>query len=225
MDPSAAKYAMYSPYQYAANGPHRYIDPDGRDIVVLNSPDAAGGFGHTSVLVGSDASGWNSLSFEKSDGTSTLAAAVLPVKGTMSNEKISKTLVEVLGSGNSLEGEYDPESALIIRTTAAQDAFAIAYANAVKSRGSSYNLFLNNCLQMACRILNAAGIDLAGNSFIPNGRLLEYLGSSGNEAYVTEQEKRRLARILNWASNPNNPLRQTPVVTGSGLYPMNYVEE
>ncbi|MDR0895381.1 MAG: RHS repeat-associated core domain-containing protein, partial [Prevotellaceae bacterium] len=39
MDPLAEKYYSYSPYAYCANNPLKYIDPDGKEIVIGSTWD------------------------------------------------------------------------------------------------------------------------------------------------------------------------------------------
>jgi uncharacterized protein RhaS with RHS repeats len=64
IDPHASKYPSLSPYSYVANNPLNSVDPDGKDVVVLNDSDGAYGFGHNAVVVGNDDDGWTYYSYD-----------------------------------------------------------------------------------------------------------------------------------------------------------------
>lgn len=58
VDPKIAKYPQMTPYNFVANMPIKAIDPDGKDIVILNAENSVGGLGHAAVLIGNDVDGW-----------------------------------------------------------------------------------------------------------------------------------------------------------------------
>ncbi len=67
IDAHAESYPSTSPYAYCLNNPMNAIDPDGKDVIVLNNPNGAEGFGHMAVLVGNDKDGWTYISKEGRD--------------------------------------------------------------------------------------------------------------------------------------------------------------
>jgi len=58
VDPLAKKYPNIGGYVYCVNNPINIIDPDGRDIIILNDFKGANGASHHAVLIGSDKNGW-----------------------------------------------------------------------------------------------------------------------------------------------------------------------
>jgi len=58
IDPNSDKYPNLSPYAYCADNPLKYIDPDGKDIIIVHDPKGAGGRGHNALLVGNSKTGY-----------------------------------------------------------------------------------------------------------------------------------------------------------------------
>ena len=58
LDPSATSYKSLSPYNYVNNNPTGSIDPDGRDLIVLNATSHVLGAGHGAVLIGNPKTGY-----------------------------------------------------------------------------------------------------------------------------------------------------------------------
>src|SRR5690606_39115536 len=75
IDPLAEKYFSHSPYCYVMNNPINAIDPDGRDIVVLNAPEGASGAGHMAMLIQNKNGTWSLWS---KNGTTKNAGAYGP---------------------------------------------------------------------------------------------------------------------------------------------------
>jgi len=69
MIPDPAR-SHWSPYLAMGNNPIIFGDPDGRDIVILVAANGGMfGSGHMGMLIGSDATGWNYLSKEGTQGS------------------------------------------------------------------------------------------------------------------------------------------------------------
>ncbi len=75
VDPLADKFPSLSPYNYCANNPVMLVDPDGRDIVVLNYGSTRDPkhwnnhiVGHQAVLIGNDKKGWTYYSYDADEG-------------------------------------------------------------------------------------------------------------------------------------------------------------
>jgi len=76
MDPLSEKYFSFSPFNYCLNNPILFIDPDGKDIIVLvhgMTTDTYGSWnnhlvGHAAVLIGDAKVGYTFYSYDYDDG-------------------------------------------------------------------------------------------------------------------------------------------------------------
>jgi hypothetical protein len=157
VDPLAKKYPQHSPYNFVEGSPVNSIDPDGRDIIVLNNPNGASGYGHMAVLIGNDKTGWTFISKEGRDKTPwysnelTGGPALKPLIGVYTSLDAFKK------AQTTDENLRNYTQNVRFATTAKQDKSALtATTEAAKSW---YNLGFNNCADAVSDGLSAAGLN------------------------------------------------------------------
>ena len=157
VDPLAKKYPQYSPYNFVDGNPIRSIDIDGSDIIVLNNPNGASGYGHMAVLIGNDKTGWTFVSKEGRDKTAwysnelTGGPALKPLIGVYTNLDAFKKAQE----SDANLGAYSQN----VRLTATSTQDKTALNTTQKAATSWYNVGFSNCADAVSDGLKAAGFD------------------------------------------------------------------
>lgn len=160
LDPLAKKFPAYTPYSFVNNMPISAIDPDGRDIIVLNSTSGANGAGHQAVLISDGKGGWNYVS--KDGGEYGVYGKSKPVIENY------KTIEEFANSEHNLikndDGSYKTDDngnkivrydkGYLIKTDEATDP--LSYEAAKKSAKSTYCLTTADCSHVAKDALDKA---------------------------------------------------------------------
>ena len=135
-------------YEFCANNPVNFIDPDGLDVVYLDDSDAVRGAGHAASAVGNDLYGWAYYSFGMGDdrgGSQRL--------GTHDNMTIRhyRTFAELRRDNP----RYDKE--ICYKTSREEDM--AAHREAISHIGDRYWFIGRNCDDVASSIIRAAGVD------------------------------------------------------------------
>jgi hypothetical protein len=156
-DPLFEKYPFVSPYSFGLNNPICIKDEDGRDIVILSSPQGASGFGHAAVLIGNDEVGWNYFSKNGTYGSSGASGA--SDKNPIIFKRF-KTLAEFANSEDNFnmnDGSVEYKAAFRITTTADVDK-KVANAAAAQVK-KPYRVIGQSCVDVASDALDAGGMD------------------------------------------------------------------
>jgi RHS repeat-associated protein len=162
-----------SPYIGMGNNPIKYVDPDGRDIIILLDSDAVGGAGHTAVLIGNDEDGWTYISMNGTEGNKgkpygnnyepDLGFKELPLEECTSVSEVIKYV------NNNTNASHNYDTYLRIETTTEQDDDAIIHARMAANR-PKYVVYGQSCIDVPKYALRGAfmedGLDFKGG-YVP----------------------------------------------------------
>jgi RHS repeat-associated protein len=202
VDALAEKNHFESSYVYVHNNPLKYIDPDGRDGILIVFPDMKiegygtkwSGLGHAGVLLINNETGLTKYyEYGRYDEAKIGYARTIPVSnvkigkdGNPTQKSLNKVLGQISkksGHGTRIEGAYVESDNF--------DAMNNYAADKVKEKDdpkrNPYNLANNNCGTFACDVLNQDP-NVAKNSPSildprPNSIIKEYQGEYGKVQY------------------------------------------
>ena len=219
VDPLLSKYPSFSPYTYAGNNPLTFLDPNGEDIGIAIDHNRAVGFGHAFLFIGNDKSGWHVFSFEVKEGTP-FPINLLPLLafGDATLETFSAgSLQEIIDGEKFMRGVYDADEVVLFKTTPGQDADALAIADLIVNDPGLYLVGSKNCLDMAVKVANGAGLGLP-SGMSPNSYISMLKGElRGGTLFVSASWMRhlRMKQELE-AQLKENRERQWPIGTDPG---------
>ena len=165
------KRQFYSPYLAMGNNPISIVDPDGRDIIILNSSRSVlGGLGHVGLLIGNDSDGWRYISKNGTEKGWPLGKSYEPDLGDLAfvdgegndYRGTGLTASQVMLLVNERHLETNPEGErydnyIRVEATTIQDE--LAYQAIIEPAKSFYNICGGSCLDVVQEALKATGKD------------------------------------------------------------------
>ncbi|MBS9464315.1 hypothetical protein KIM67_17965 [Flagellimonas sp. 389] len=206
--PDDVRRTSQSPYMAMGNNPILYGDPDGRDVIILNSSMAVGGLGHAAVLIGNDKDGWRYLS---KNGTDKNLGTSFGLSGPNRNPDLGNREYNALtGKGTDFRGtglnasqviqivnnqyrEAHPDGErydnfIRLETSAEEDE--IAYDAAfTQANGYFYDVCGSSCVDVPQDALKALGrfktpdIESSYNNILPNRWFINFGWHNNNTRY------------------------------------------
>jgi len=183
IDPHAEKYYSISPYAYCAGNPVNRIDGDGRDIIVLNAPKGAGGYGHMAMLVGNNKTGgWDFISKEGRDKSPWYSNELTGGPASTPKMRHFKTQAEFDAFRKNNLKEYTQD----VRFTTNSDQDKAAKEATTEAANSWYQFASSNCADAVSDGLEAAGLD--PGYIVDNPNLKATLDPRPNERFKKIKE-------------------------------------
>jgi RHS repeat-associated protein len=198
IDELSEKFDNTSPYDFVLNNPVNGIDPDGKDVIFINDPNAAAGFGHGAVIIGNSKDGWYYYSLNGTgEGMKPYGDSKNPDVGTKLTGNNIKELIADANKVNSKEEHHNYDKFVAIKTSREEDKAMKAKA----SKAASVNKYIvihQSCIDVQKAAYNALvqtrlGINYPKNidltlraQLIPNEWIKELPGTIHNlNTYIT----------------------------------------
>ncbi|WP_411032061.1 RHS repeat domain-containing protein [Spongiimicrobium sp. 3-5] len=206
--PDDVRRTSQSPYMAMGNNPILYGDPDGRDIIILNSSMAVGGLGHAAVLIGNDRDGWRYLS---KNGTDKNLGTLFGLSGVNRNPDLGNVKYDSqTGAGSDFRGTGLNASQVIqivnnqyreahpdgerydnfIRLETSTEEDGIAYNAAfTQANGHFYDVCGSSCVDVPQDALKSLGrfktpdIESSYNNILPNRWFINFGWHNNNARY------------------------------------------
>ena len=152
VDPMSDKYPSLSPYTYCANNPIKLVDPNGEDVVILNAPQGAGGYGHMAAIIQDKQGNWYYITMGADENGNGNLSQVLSsgVRGGMTLESCgTKDMKEAIEFAKKDVNNSEYTQELVLRTSSKMDdkiyQSALDKQNNVNSEKEEYKALTNSC--------------------------------------------------------------------------------
>ena len=157
VDPLAEKHPNISSYVYCADNPVKYVDPDGRDLVVLNAPKGAHNAGHMAILIQNPDGTWSLWS---KNGTTKNGGLSGPndKKADRGTGPFKSPEAFMKSQANKIDketGKREYTEGYLIQSTKKEDR--AAEKGATTELNKDYKVLESNCAQTVQSGLKAAG--------------------------------------------------------------------
>ena len=150
VDPMSDKYPGLSPYVYCANNPVKLVDPKGEDVVILNAPQGAGGYGHMAAVIQDEEGNWYYMTMGANENGKLSQVLSSGVRGGMTLESCgTKDMKEAIKFAKTDVNNSEYTQELVLQTSSKMDdkifQSALDKQNNVNSGKDEYKALTNSC--------------------------------------------------------------------------------